>query len=144
MKRIKNIQYFIMGAVSLTLGLICAGVLIFGKFEVSFLIAGLILSLWGGMNLYFAFTKKNTEKNTEEISAHQDQDIELKSSYRAMQITAVLLEFAIFFNVFLYKALKAKVLIPVAITLCCVLFVMLFVTAGCGIYYQRHVLKPRM
>lgn len=92
----------------------------------------------------FAFTKKNTEKNTEEISAHQDQDIELKSSYRAMQITAVLLEFAIFFNVFLYKALKAKVLIPVAITLCCVLFVMLFVTAGCGIYYQRHESKPRM
>ena len=58
MKRIKNIQYFIKKEIGLNFGLICAGVLIFGKFDVRFLIAGIILSLWGYMNLYFAFAKK--------------------------------------------------------------------------------------
>ena len=138
MKRIKNVRSFVTAIIVLILGGVCFGIIAFRGMETRLLIAGIILLAWSAINFFSAFTKLSLDKQSERVTDERDKYITMKSSIKALLITNYLISAACFINMFLFAILKWEQLLTVAITLCVVLFLMLFVIIVCNIYYEKH------
>lgn len=138
MKRIKNIRSFVTAIVVLILGSVCLGIIAFRGMEARFLIAGIFLLAWSAINFFSSFTKLSIDKQAEKVTDERDKYITMKSSRKALLITNYLIGAACFINMFLFAVLKWEQLLTVTITLCAVLFLMIFVIIVCNIYYEKH------
>lgn len=138
MKQIKNVRSFVTAIIVLILGIVCFGIIAFSGMETRFLIAGIFLLAWGAVNLFSAFTQTSIDKQAEKVTDERDNYIVMKSSRKALLITNYLISAACFINVFLFAIFEWELLLTVIITLCAVLFVMLFVMLACNIYYEKH------
>lgn len=65
-------------------------------------------------------------------------DILRKSGRKALLITNYVIGAACFIAMFLFAVFKWEQLLTVTITLCAVLFLMLFVVVGRNSYYEKH------
>lgn len=138
MKCVKNLKSFITAVITLFLGIVCLGIVISQGMETRFLIAGIILLSWSAVSFFSAFTQKTIDKQAEKITDERDKYIIMKSSRKTLVITNYLITAACLINVFLFAVLKWEVFLTITITLCAVLFVILFVTLACSIYYEKN------
>jgi hypothetical protein len=138
MKRIKNVRSFVTAIIVLILGGVCFGIIAFRGMETGLLIAGIILLAWSAINFFSAFTKLSVDWQAEKVTDERDKYITMKSSRKALLLTNYLISAACFVSIILFVILKWEQLITVAITLCVVLFLMLFVIVVCNIYYEKH------
>lgn len=138
MKRIKNLRNFVTAIIVLILGIVCFVITAFRGMETRFLIAGIFLLAFSAVNFFSAFTQISIDKQAEKVTDERDKYIVMKSGRKALMITNYLVSAACFINVFLFAILKWEKLLTVTITLCAVLFVMLFVMLACNIYYEKY------
>ena len=114
------------------------GIVAFRGMETRLLIAGIFLLAWSAINFFSAFTKLSIDNQAEKVTDERDKYITMKSSRKALLITNYLISAACFITMFLFAILKWGQLLTVTITLCAVLFLMLFVIVVCNIYYEKH------
>lgn len=138
MKRIKNLRNFVTAIITLILGIICIGIIIFHGMETRFLIAGIFLITWSAVSFFSAFTGESTVSQAEKAIDERDKYIVMKSSRKALQITNYLIGAACFISIFLYAVLRGEIFLTISIALCAVLVTMFIVMLLTNIYYEKR------
>lgn len=122
----------------LILGIACLGIAAFRGMETRFLIAGIVPLAWSAIDFFFAFTQSSIDSQAEKVTDERDRYIAMKSSRKVLLIANYVIGAACFIAMFLFAVFKWEQLFTVTITLCAVLFLMLFVVIGRNSYYEKH------
>ena len=102
------------------------------------LILGIVPLAWSAIDFFFAFTQSSIDSQAEKVTDERDRYIAMKSSRKVLLITNYVIGAACFIAMFLFAVFKWEQLLTVTITLCAVLFLMLFVVIGRNSYYEKH------
>lgn len=128
---------FVTAIVVLILGIACLGIAAFRGMATRFPIAGIVPLAWSAIDLFFAFTQSSIDSQAEKVTDERDRYIAEKQreSPADHQLRNGA---ACFIAMFLFAVFKWEQLLTVTITLCAVLFLMLFVVIGRNSYYEKH------
>ena len=138
MKRIKSRRQLAAGVIALVLALLCFVVMGLRGFQPRYLAAGLLALIWSVVSLSLAFSQRGL---AEELAAHADERdvyLAMKSGHTALRALTYLLWGGCLGALVLYGGLKLPVLLHVGITLCAVQVLLLCVTLGANLYWERR------
>ena len=138
MKRVKSKYSLILACVMAACTVLFWVVYCFRGQELRFLLSGFVTFAWGVVSVYDAFHKKPIEERVAEHADERDVYLAMKAGHTALRILNCVLWGGCLGALVLYGGLKLPVLLHVGVTLCAVQVLLLFVTLGANLYWERR------
>ena len=138
MKRIKSRRQLAAGVIALVLALLCFVVMGLRSFQPRYLAAGLLALVWSSVSLSLAFSQRGLAEELAAQTDERDVYLAIKSGHTALRILNGVLWGGCLGALVLYGGLKLPVLLHVGVTLCAVQVLLLCVTLGANLYWERR------